>query len=269
MPFFETYFIDPITYGTGYNIYNTAVYAVLLVIAAIIVYKLIRKMNIDVDRRFLFGVSPFIFLGGLLRALQDAKLFDTVFLITPLIYVSIFVVTLIALIIAKLLSKKIQYHKTWFAIGAIAVLAALSLVQLKDANALLLMLGITAVWAVAIFAAKWVADTKNITKVKNFLTTENSFLLLAHEFDATTTYVATTFYPYFEQHVLPSFFINIFGTWFMFVLKFIVVVIVLHVLDKELSNPEELQKRTFLKFLVLMLGMAPGLRNFFRLVMGV
>ena len=129
------------------------------------------------------------------------------------------------------------------------------------------MLGIVALWAVAIFAAKWIAESRSITKIKNLLTTENSFLLLAHEFDATTTYVATTFYPYFEQHVLPSFFISLFGTWFMFVLKLVVVLIVLHVLDKELQNEPE--KRTFLKFLVLMLGMAPGLRNFFRLIMGV
>ncbi len=269
MGFFETYFIDPITYGTGYNIFNTTVYAILLVVAAVIVYKAIKKMNITVDRKFLFAVTPYIFLGGLLRALQDAKVFETVFLITPLIYVSIFALTLVALIISKLLDKKIAYHKTWFAIGAILSLAALSFVKLTDINALLLMLGIIALWAVAIFAVKWISEHYNFTKLKNLLTTENSFLLLAHEFDATTTYVATTFYPYFEQHVLPSFFISLFGTWFMFVLKLVVVLVVLHVLDKELSKPEDLEKRTFLKFLVLMLGMAPGLRNFFRLIMGV
>ena len=89
--FFQTYFIDPIKYGTGYNIYNTAMYAVLLVLAAVIVYKVVKKMGIRIDKNFLFAVSPYIFLGGLLRALQDAKIFSTVFLITPLIYVSIFI----------------------------------------------------------------------------------------------------------------------------------------------------------------------------------
>ncbi len=269
MSFFDTYFIDPIKYGTGYNIYNTTVYAVLLVIAAVIVYKVIKKMHITIDRKFLFAVTPFIFLGGLMRALQDAKVFETVFLITPLIYVSIFAVAFVSLIIAKLLDKKIAYHKTWFAIGAVLSIAALSFVKLSDPAALLMMLGITALWAAAIFATKWLSEHYNIAKVKNLLTAENSFLLLAHEFDATTTYVATTFYPYFEQHVLPSFFISLFGTWFMFVLKLVVVLVVLHVLDKELSKPEDLEKRTFLKFIVLMLGMAPGLRNFFRLIMGV
>ncbi|MBI4162382.1 MAG: DUF63 family protein [Candidatus Aenigmarchaeota archaeon] len=269
MGFFETYFIDPITHGTGYNIYNTTVYAILLVISAVIVYKVIKKMGITIDRKFLFAVTPYMFLGGLMRALQDAKIFETVFLITPLIYVSIFLLTFVALVVSRLLNNKIAYYKTWFGIGAVLSIAALSFVKLADPAALLLMLGITAVWAVAIFAAKWIAEWKGVGKIRNLLTTENSFLLLAHEFDATTTFVATTFYPYFEQHVLPSFFISLFGTWFMFVLKFVVVVVVLHVLDKELSKPEDLEKRTFLKFLVLVLGMAPGLRNFFRLIMGV
>ncbi|HLD85554.1 MAG TPA: DUF63 family protein [archaeon] len=267
MDFFQTYFIDPIKYGTGYNIYNTAVYAVLLIISAVIVYKILRKMNVQIDNKFLLGVFPFVVLGGLLRALQDAKTFDTVLLITPLIYVSIFAFAFVSLIISWILKNKIAYHKTWFSIGIAAVIASLYFVKVTDTNALFLIAGITALWVAAIFGVKWLGESKNISKIKNLFTTENSFLLLAHEFDATTTFVATTFYPYFEQHVLPSFFISLFGTWFMFVLKFVVVSIVLHVLDKELAA--EQQKRTFLKFLVLMLGLAPGLRNFFRLIMGV
>ena len=44
--FFQTYFIDPVMQGTGYNIYNTLVYALLLVIAVFATYKLLKKMKI-------------------------------------------------------------------------------------------------------------------------------------------------------------------------------------------------------------------------------
>ena len=55
----------------------------------------------------------------------------------------------------------------------------------------------------------------------------------------------------------------------MFVLKFVVVSIVLYYFDKELNKPEDDQKKTFLKIIVLILGMGPGIRNFLRLTMNV
>ncbi|MDI6721605.1 MAG: DUF63 family protein, partial [Candidatus Aenigmarchaeota archaeon] len=49
MGFFETYFIEPVLNGTGYNIYNTAVYAFLLIIAAFLTYKLLKILKIEID----------------------------------------------------------------------------------------------------------------------------------------------------------------------------------------------------------------------------
>ena len=39
--------------------------------------------------------------------------------------------------------------------------------------------------------------------------------------------------------------------------------------DKELSKPADAEKRTFLKIIVLILGLGPGIRNFLRMIMGV
>lgn len=262
MGFFEEYFIDPITTGSGYNIYNTVTYAILLIVAAFIVYRLMKKMNIKIDRDFFIGIMPFIAMGGITRALEDAGVLPRPYFVTPLIYVIIFFVAFGSLIASKM-QKKFRYHSTWFAIGAVIDVILLGLVALKFSNpaGLALMLGITAAWAI-VFALVYKFKLK-----RDFFTKENIFIIMIHMFDATTTFVSIQFYPYVEQHVLPNFLIGYFGPAVMFPLKLGVVSLVLYALDKELKTEPE--KRTFLKIVVTILGMGPGVRNFLRLVMGV
>ncbi len=127
-------------------------------------------------------------------------------------------------------------------------------------------MGIAIFWVAVILAAKKFSFYKNL-KIKGFFTNENTFLLNVHMFDATTTFVALTYFNYFEQHVLPGFLINIFGPASMFILKLVVISAVLYIFDKEMKNDAE--KRTFLKIVILILGMGPGIRNFLRMIVGV
>lgn len=288
--FFQTYFIDPIKYNTGYNIVNTATFAIILVVAVIATYKLLQKLKIKINRNFFIGIAPFIALGGVLRAWEDlleatkatqallespikdfilvdaAGVPRNLLLISPIIYISIFVVALAALLLSLLINKlskgKWEYHKVWFAIGSIII--AFMLFQLRFANysAMLLMLGIAAAWAILFYAAK-----KLSPQARKFFTMENYSVLGIHMFDASTTFVALQFFPYFEQHVLPGFFISIFGPVAMFFIKLPVVAAVLYYLDKDMK--EETEKKNFIKIVILILGLGPGLRNFLRLGMGV
>ncbi len=321
--FFQTYFIDPIYYGTGYNIVNTAVFAAILIVAALLTYKLLRALKIRIDKNFFFGIIPFIALGGILRSWEDllesagaTSLLNSLLgnfvlvdatgtarnllLVSPLIYVTMFFVALIPLLIAKLAEKywKIAYWKSWFTIGIILDAIVLSQLRFINTFGFVAMVGITIFWVVAIMAVKKISiwkstkltedknpafasskikansDKSRIShshylKLRNFFSNENVFILDVHMFDATTTFVSLSYFSYFEQHVLPSFLIGIFGPGIMFILKFVVVSIVLYFFDKELSKEEDLEKRTFLKIVVLILGMGPGLRNFLRLAMGV
>lgn len=292
--FFQTYFIDPITYNTGYNIVNTLAYALILIASAFIVYKLLKRLGVRIDRKFLVGISPFIAFGGILRAYEDLleatgavgvlKGFiitdafgaqRNVLLLSPLIYVLIFVVALAALIIARLVQnyRKIDYWKTWAVIGIILNIAVLSQLRFVSAFALASVFLITAGWAAAIIVAGKIAEKKNIGKLKALLTPENSFLIGVHMFEATTTFVALQFpkqlgVSYFEQHVVAGFVTGVLGPASFFLLKIIVVPIVLYYLDKEFK-PQEYEKKNFLKIIVLILGLGPGLRNFLRMVMGV
>lgn len=280
--FFQQYFVDPILQGTGYNIYNTAVYAIILVVAVLATYKLLKKMKIAVDDKFVIGVLPYIILGGLLRALEDAAAISVWFK-TPLIYIVIFAVAFVALFASKIIEilsvkrrgRAIGYHKLWSGFGFLLVIIGLTQVAVRSPFALLAMISLTAFWAMLLIFVKKITE-RNLEKaskiraaIARLFTQENTSLLSVHMFDATTTFVALSYFPYFEQHVLPSFFIAIFGPAVMFVLKFVVVAAVLYVLDKEMHKETEREKRKFIKLVILILGLAPGLRNFFRLVMGV
>ena len=111
MGFFEQYFIDPIISGSGYNVYNTLAYAALLIVAVFVTYKLLKKMKIAIDDRFMLGVLPYVILGGLLRALEDASIVSSFVFKTPVIYIVIFLAALGGLIISKAI--EILKGKRW------------------------------------------------------------------------------------------------------------------------------------------------------------
>ena len=46
MGFFEDYFLRPVLEHTGYNPINTAAYALLLIVALFLVYKILAKIEI-------------------------------------------------------------------------------------------------------------------------------------------------------------------------------------------------------------------------------
>ena len=266
--FFQQYFIDPILQGNGYNIYNTLAYAAVLIVAVLATYKLLKKIGIKIDNKFIIGVLPYIIFGGLLRALEDASSYGIWFK-TPLIYIVIFVIALAGLLVSSVIEKKkkISYHKTWFVIGSVMVLAGLTQVAARSTFALAAIVTLSVFWAVLLIFAKKLSERLQWTPASRLLSWENTAILWAHMFDATATFTAIQYFPYFEQHVLPGFLIDIFGPAIMFVLKFAVVGAVLYVLDKEMKQEKE--KRKFIKLIILILGLAPGLRDAFRLIMGV
>lgn len=99
----------------------------------------------------------------------------------------------------------------------------------------------------------------------------NVLILLAHFFDASATYRGLTVYGYTEKHVLPTFFIGLTGPFIIFIIKIVLVMLVIYVLDlmleEDFSRNDSL--RIFLKFVIIILGAAPAVRNTLRIAMGV
>jgi uncharacterized membrane protein len=84
----------------SYNVYDTAAYALLLVPAILLIYRVLERLEIRVDARFVAMLTPFLVLGGAARALEDAVYFRqplTFAFISPIIYVTeaLFVLALV------------------------------------------------------------------------------------------------------------------------------------------------------------------------------
>lgn len=100
----------------------------------------------------------------------------------------------------------------------------------------------------------------------------NMMLFLAHFLDAAATYRGLDVYGYGEKHVVPNLLIQLTGTALvMFPLKALVVGVVVWALDIELRK--DLARTPLLGTLartaILVLGLAPGLRDVLRLALGV
>ena len=69
--FFNRYYIDPIKEGSGYNPVNTITYGLILCAAILGIYKLFKKLDIEITNKFYAAVIPFIFFGSSTSALKD------------------------------------------------------------------------------------------------------------------------------------------------------------------------------------------------------
>jgi len=299
---FQQNFVQPILEQgvAGYNIVNTAVYGIIFALAVFGVYKLLQRLKINIDRKFLLGITPFIIMGSVFRVIRDAKIYESWVFVSPIIYMFIFVVALLALLLAigverfaerklekwyssgmavsrkqseilqqrpamRLLKFLSDYHKLWAIIGIIIVIAGLimlSPIGISNWPGIGFVVLITAVWCAILLLIYKSKKLKLFSK-------ENTGILGVHLFDATTTFVAVGFFGYYEQHVVSSAAISLVGPIAQFALKIVVVLAVLWALDKYLKGKENENLRNFLKIAIIILGLAPGLRNFTRLGLGV
>ncbi|MHC1605443.1 MAG: DUF63 family protein [Candidatus Methanofastidiosia archaeon] len=264
--FIREYFINPIRYHTGYNVINTLTYALILVVAVYYVLKLLEKMDITIDRKFIKALMPFMVVGGTSRALVDAGVYpDTFLFITPCIYITIFLLTFVSLVIVKTLADKkgIMFHKNLQKIGI--VLASVNIVLIAcNTQRPIALAYIFVPFFVFYFFIIWITKKLNINFLKN-----NEYILGAHIFDASTTFCGIFFYNYLEQHVVTSFFIDLFGPAVMFPLKIIFISVNLYLIelilpDKEIEN---LNIKNFLKLVIIVLGLGPGIRNMSTIIM--
>jgi uncharacterized membrane protein len=142
-----------------------------------------------------------------------------------------------------------------FGIGTVLCIVNVILIPWVFPIAGAIVLGLTFIWT-ALF---WVPRKFS----PNLLSRENLSILSAHFLDASATFTALTFFGYLEQHVLPRALIDPIGPMVMFPLKIVVLLPVLYLIDR---YAEDSQFKTLLKLVVLILGLAPGLRDVIRLM---
>ncbi|MDG6250395.1 DUF63 family protein, partial [Methanocalculus sp.] len=102
--FIYKYYIDPIRYGGAYTLVDTLTYALILIISVYLVYRWLSRKQIAIDGAFVLATIPYVVLGGFLRVIEDTGMIQSDYrflLITPLIFFTIFFITVISLFIAR------------------------------------------------------------------------------------------------------------------------------------------------------------------------
>jgi uncharacterized membrane protein len=277
--FIQDYFINPILANGWFNPVNTTVYSIILIIAVFLVYRLLGRLKVKIDNHFILAVIPFIFWAASTRVLHDAAFagklspglnafYSSPIFPTPGSYLITFTLALFTLLFSLLSQRftKIPYWKTMFVIGTALTIVNFTLLPIVTLLPFFIIAKLTFLWAGLFFSWRLILPRLGRLKISNLsrlLTKENLSILSAHYLDATATVVALTLFGYLEQHVVPRLFFPYFGPYAMFLLKVLVVLPALWAIDRYADDP---QLKKFLKLVVLILGLAPGLRDTIRLI---
>jgi uncharacterized membrane protein len=228
-----------------YTPVNTIVYGLILIVAVYGLYKLLRVLKVDINKKFFIAVLPFIIYGGWTRALNDhaAGIYNSVLFCSPPIYFFVFVIALASLLTGLLIQRKlhISYEKVMLAVGIALLLFNATLTRITNFTGLFYDIGLIVIFGMIFFG---------IHKLRpKLLSLENAGIITSHLLDASSSFVAITFFGFYEQHVLPG----------LFPLKIIVVWFVLYYIDK---SKEDKFYKNYLKIIILILGLALGIRDF-------
>ena len=120
--------------------------------------------------------------------------------------------------------------------------------------------------------ALYLALSRRLPWARALVSPVATVLFLSHYIDGAATYRGLDVYGYGEKHVLPNLLIGTAGTAaVMLLLKFLVITMVVYLLD--VAYKEDMDRSPTLAWLVkvavLVLGLAPGIRDALRLTMGV
>lgn len=261
------YYIDPIIYETGYNPVDTATWAIILGLALLVLIRLFQQLELQIDGRLIQSTIPYVFAGSSLRVIEDAELVPAplkYLLITPMIYLLVFAVALSALLLARWVRGR-EFYRIYAAIGGLWTLVNL---------AALAWMGFANLWVIfAVFflgtaLAASIYLLRSVFPGLGFLGDKyNLAVLYVHMLDASSTYLGVDWFGYREEHVVPTFLIDLTGTAaVMFLLKLLILLPALAAIDK---YAESAQLRYLLKLTLIVLGLAPAVRNTLRLALGV
>jgi len=261
------YYIYPIIYDTSYNPVDTITWAIVLGLAVLGLIKLFRLLDLKIDEKLVICTVPYILAGASLRVIEDAELTLAPWkylLITPLIFFLVFFITMTSLLLCKKILGE-DYYQGYAAIGLIWTvlnLAALSTVGFQNGWV------IAAVFFIGSALTAILLLFRRIALWLGFLDDRlNLMIIYAHMLDAGSTYIGVDWFDYYEKHVVPTYLINLTGTAaIMFPLKLLILLPVLSLIDKTL---EDRSLKNLIKLTLIVLGLAPAVRNTLRLALGV
>jgi uncharacterized membrane protein len=239
---------------TGYDLPKTALYAILLVISAYMIFLILKKIRIKPDAKLAIAAAPFVVFGSCVRVIKDSGAINSFLFVTPGIYAFVFSIFFSVLLASVLLERKfkIPYFKTAFLLGVLTLPFVLAQLSYTNAASWGTVANLLMPWVVVFALVRWPA--------------ENKLISLLHIFDATTTFTAVGMFGYYEQHVIPTVLINSLGPFSFVLAKAAIIVGALYAMDR---LPVEKEFRDYVKLIVGILGAATGTRDFITLLAGI
>ncbi len=278
--FIYKYYVGPTLNGEPYTIVDTLTYAIILIIAVYLVYRWLKKTEIQIDHDFIIATIPFVVLGGVLRVVEDTGVIPrpwNVLLVTPLIFFVVFFYTIAVLVIARNCEKRGLLHSytRGYFWGGVTACILVTLILLSygfthsqvSLTVLFTILGMSlisfgALWALIRYVFGWEYANDALYKL----------LIYGHMLDASATSYGIDLHEmkYVEVHVVGSHLIEWTGTAFsMYALKFAVLIPAIYILEayRREGGSDSLWHLILLAMIVV--GMAPGIRDMMRMVLYV
>lgn len=247
----------------GYTTFNTIIFGLvlgLIILGIIKIFDVLDKDPLDL----IYPLIPIIVFGSTSRALVDNGIYPRIHLLaTPGIYIFIGLMTIVLLLASIIVEKHsdVKYQNVIAIAGSAMCVPNLVLIIFHGIN---LKVTLLELFLFVVISAIFIL-LKN--KMELLRTRGNLEVLLAHVFDATSTFVAMDFFGYYEQHVLPTLLINFTHTAFvMYPLKIGVIILILYIIDSQVNDK---LANNMLKLSIFILGLAPGIRNFTTLILSL
>ncbi|MBU0586269.1 DUF63 family protein [Candidatus Micrarchaeota archaeon] len=275
--FISKYYVDPIINHEGYNAVNTVTYAIIAIIALYLIYQWFKKTGMKVDAQFVYNTLPFVLFGSTVRVVTDSIDTGVMKAITPVhklvldshIYdygfltssPGIYVVTAALFFISLYIGWKMKNRKLTGDIGLILWIPHLLL---------LLPFMSYALYALPIILLALIPFYLALVYFKNDIL---AGIVGAHALDGAATFFVIDIFSkisgkgYFEQHVVPKFIGDLFGTFFTFYLVKVAIAFAAAYLIKNEKGVSS-NERTFIALVLIIIGLAPGLRDVLRMMVG-
>ncbi len=266
----QEFFFKPILDSSvqGYNPVNTIVYGVILLLVSFyVLFPLLKKYKIVFSIKFFLALIPFILIGVTLRSLNSFGLFHKTinpldfgfYTFTPGVWILTAFLTILGLIIARFVSKKIgkEFELMLGVIGFVFYTPLLLLYLFNFVNAFSFIASLVLIGLVSFIAFKIIT----LFKKSFFKEKLNLTALIGQVMDSTATFYAIQFCGFTEQHPVSEMILNTNPVLFIIV-KIILITLIIHFIDKDVSNPE---MNAFIKIFLSILGFATGLASVFKL----
>ncbi|MDD4354036.1 MAG: DUF63 family protein [Candidatus Nanoarchaeia archaeon] len=252
--FFYEQFISGWSKAESYTWVDTAAYAILAILLISLIYKILKE-KVKFDIKLLLNILPFIILGSIIRVYADTGFYERFFwTVTPGIWILMVILFFTSFFLDKLFKKKIFLNY----LPSILILLHLPFFKIINYSAIPLYILFFSISIIPIFLLR-----KKYSIFKNNLSIA---AIMSHLFDATSTFVNIDFFGYIEVHIIGSFFTELFNTGIvMYILKLVVLLPLLYYLDKDSDK----KFSNYLKIMICVLGLGPGIRNFITILLGV